>query len=93
MLLSTEMRSDRRDFAVGVGVGLALAGVAVFTVEALRRVQTRRRMAHEHVLSIDGVHAPRAPELAARPAEEANAAEIPRLESEAPDVSLMSQRW
>ena len=80
-------------FFAGVGLGLALAGVTVLTVGAARRMRMRRRADGEHVPVIDGVHAPPPPALDARPAEEANAPEIPRLESEAPDVPPMSQRW
>lgn len=90
------MRSDIQlnpGFFAGIGLGLALAGVTVLSVGAARRMRTRRSMSEEHVPLIDGVHAPSAPALDARPAEEANALEVPRLESEAPDVSPLSQRW
>ena len=80
-------------FVAGLGLGLALAGVTVLTVGAARRMRSRRLMAREHIPVIDGVHAPETPALDARPAEEANALEVPRLESEALDVAPMSQRW
>lgn len=92
------MRTDIQltpGFVAGLGLGLALAGVTVLTVGATRRMRARRMEARaaEHVPVIDGVHAPEPPALDARPAEEANALEIPRLESEALDVAPMSQRW
>jgi len=92
------MRTDIQltpGFAAGLGLGLALAGVTVLTVGATRRMRSRRMIsrAQEHVPVIDGVYALEPPALDARPAEEANAAEIPRLESEAPDVAPTSQRW
>ena len=80
-------------FVAGIGLGLALAGVTAITIEAARRMRARRLLADEHVPVIDGVHAPSVPALDARPAAEANTLEIPRLESEALDVSPMSQRW
>lgn len=90
------MRSDIQinpGFVAGIGLGLALAAVTALTIGAARRIRTRRELAEEHMPVIDGVHAPDGPSLDARPAEEANALEIPRLESEAIDVSPMSQRW
>ena len=80
-------------FVAGLGLGLALAGVTVLTVGATRRMRARRMEMQEHVPIIDGVHAPETPALDARPAEEGNTLEIPRLESEAPDVAPTSQRW
>ena len=79
-------------FMAGIGVGLALAGVTVLTVGAARRTRARNA-ANDRVPLIDGVHDPAPPELDARPAEEANTLEVPRLESEAPDVPPLSQRW
>ncbi len=95
-LIRTSMRSIVQldfGFMVGVGVGLALAGVTVVTVEAARRMRTRRALWADHMPVIDGVHPPAVAELEARPAEEANASEVPRLESEAVDVPPTSQRW
>ena len=80
-------------FFGGVAVGLALAGVTLLTVAAVRRARSRRRMASEHVAFIDGVRPPNEVELDVRPAAEANSMAEPRLESEAPDVPILSQRW
>ena len=74
-------------------IGLTLAGVTLLTAEAARRARARRT-AGPTAPVIDGVHPPNGPELDARPAEEANASEQPpRLESEIPEFSPMSQRW
>ncbi|MBX3208614.1 MAG: hypothetical protein KF764_26510 [Labilithrix sp.] len=89
------MRSDLREnqvFAGGVAVGIVLAGVTFLSVEAVRRLRTRRACT-ARVSFIDGVHPPNEVELEVRPAEEANAADPPRLVSEMPEFSPLSQRW
>ncbi|HVH44798.1 MAG TPA: hypothetical protein VM925_20735 [Labilithrix sp.] len=77
-------------FLGGVVVGLGVASVALLTVATVRRARSHR-LTTERTAFIDGVHPPNAAELDARPAEEANA--NPRLESEAIDMSALSQRW
>lgn len=80
-------------FITGVGVGVAMAAVTLFTVEAARRIRSCRRRMAEPGRIIDGVRPPTRVELAVRPAEEANAPVPPRLESEAPDISQLNERW
>ncbi|MBX3259861.1 MAG: hypothetical protein KIS78_01415 [Labilithrix sp.] len=57
----------------------------------MRRMRARRSC--DRPSFIDGVHPPNDVELDLRPAEEANAAVRPRLESEMPEFSAVSQRW
>jgi hypothetical protein len=81
-------------FLGGVVLGLILGGVTLLSAEAMRRIRARRDRNDQHVPFIDGVHPPNDVELHARPAEEANAHENPpRLVSEIPEFSPLSQRW
>jgi hypothetical protein len=80
-------------FLGGVVVGLMLACVTLLTAGAARRARSGRT-GSERIPFIDGVHPPCEAELDARPAEEAMASDQPpRLESEIPEFSPMSQRW
>ena len=91
------MRSALRvppEFLAGFAVGLALAGGTFLIIGARRRRRGRDTLpTTERAAFIDGVRPPNDAELHARPAAEANATYEPRLESEAPDVPAMSQRW
>jgi hypothetical protein len=74
-------------FAAGLGVGAMLALVA----SRAHRRHSWSVSASDHF--IDGTRQPTNAELAARPAEEANATVLPHLESEAADIEPDTQRW
>lgn len=78
-------------FLGGVAAGLVLASVTFLAVGTVRRMRARRTC--DRPSFIDGVRPPKHVELDLRPAEEANAAVRPRLESEMPEFSELSQRW
>jgi hypothetical protein len=82
-------RVDKFSFIQGIGAGVALVGVALVVVEAIRRA--RHDTADEHELLIDGIHPPGSVELAARPQEEVNARM--GLESEGSDPVREAERW
>ena len=87
------MRSDLQAaplFIGGVAVGLILAGVPLLAIEAIRRVRARRV---SQMVFIDGVYPIDEIVLDARPAEEGDSTEPPRLVSEMPEFAPMSQRW
>lgn len=80
-------------FYSGIFTGLALAGVALGTVGAVRRIRARRLASHRAVVpAIDGVRPPDEVELAVTPPREANS--IPhRVEGDIIDPLPVSQRW
>jgi hypothetical protein len=78
-------------FLAGFAAAFLAIGVTVLTVGATRRLRARA-LEPRTKIGIDSIP-PRAVELAAQPAPEANASESPRLESEMTDVMIPSQRW
>lgn len=78
-------------FSSGILTGLALAGVALLTVRAVRRVRARR-LAPVTVPVIDGVRPPDPILMSATPPPEANS--FPnRVASDVGDPPPLSQRW
>jgi hypothetical protein len=76
-------------FFAGFAAGLAATAGAFVVIEAVVR---RRQIASEPLVRIDGVRQPDRAALGARPQEEANSAPE-RLESEAPDILAIEERW
>jgi hypothetical protein len=72
-----------------LAAGAATTAVAFLAIETVVR---RRQAASEPILRIDGVREPKRAELGARPQEEANSG-LERLESEAPDLLDIEERW
>lgn len=92
------MRSDLHSaplFIGGLAAGLVVAAVSLLTIEAARRVRARREATRRvgEVVFIDGVEPASRIVLEARPAEEGNSNKPPRLVSEMPEFTPMSQRW
>lgn len=76
----------------GIAVAVALGGVALFTVVAVRRSKERRRLTEEKRPFIDGVgEIDEAAVVAQAPPEVSSC--IPRLLSEAPDASSADESW
>jgi hypothetical protein len=76
---------------ISFAAGLAAGAVLVLVGSRVQRRHTWSARASDHF--IDGTKPTTEAELAARPAEEANASVLPQLQSEALDVEPDTQRW